>query len=235
MKIEGFAKLIPPCLHNELGAVFYSGRNAFEEPSARLYILGLNPKGSYLGTVAEHTHCVLNCEPDGWSSYKDGPPCAKCGTRPPIRSTIRPKMMYLFKKLGISPGSVPSSNLFFRKSASSAEIETRQRNALKQACWPFHEAVLQKLDIRVVLCLGKEVDKWVRKQVGANDKVDCFIEEYDNRHCESWVHKNKKTGLTVVGLSHPRYADWTKPKADPTELAVKAIEGHYDPRRTTPS
>ena len=230
MQIENFAELIPDGLRGVQGAAFYAGRSAFEAPAAPLYILGLNPAGSFEGTLDEHTQCVLNDERPDWSSYLDGPPRAKCGERSPIKSRIRPKMLHLFGKLrplGISPGTVPASNLFFRSSPTSDAIERRQHDALTRACWPFHKAVLAELNIRVVVCLGKEADAWVRKQINANEKVDEFVER-NKRKWKSSVHRSKATGKIVIGLTHPGRVDWAKPNTDPTGLVLKAIKGRYD-------
>ena len=230
MRIERFAELIPDNLRGMQGAAFYAGRSAFEAPAAPLYILGLNPAGSFKGTLDEHTQCVLNDERPDWSSYLDGPPRASGGGRPPPRSKIRERMSPLLEKLkqlGISLENVPASNLFFRSSSTSDRIERRQRGTFARACWPFHEAVVANLNIRVVTCLSKEADRWVRKQMGASEKVDEFIESND-RKWRSWVHKNKATGRIVIGLTHPSRANWAKPNTDPTGLVVNALAGRYD-------
>ena len=230
MRIERFAELIPDDLRGMQGAAFYAGRSAFEAPAAPLYILGLNPAGSFEGTLDEHTQCVLNDERPDWSSYLDGPPCAKGGERPPIKSRIRPRMLHLFGKLrplGISPGTVPANNLFFRSSPTSDAIERGQHDALTRACWPFHKAVLAELNIRVVVCLGKEADAWVRRQINASEKVDEFVER-NKRKWKSSVHRSKATGKIVIGLTHPGRANWAKPNTDPTGLVVNALAGRYD-------
>ena len=232
MRIEDFAKLIPNCLRGVQGAAFYAGRRAFEAPAAPLYILGLNPAGSFEGTLDEHTQCVLNDERPDWSSYLDGPPCASGGGRPPPRSKIRKRMSPLLEKLeqlGISLRNVPASNLFFRSSRTLDRIEPRQRGALTRACWPFHQAVIDELGIRVVVCLSKKTDKWVRTQMGASEKMDEFVEQSKRKSpWKSWVHKNQGTRWIVIGLTHPSRAHWTKPGTDPTGLVVNALEGRYD-------
>ena len=231
MQIEDFAELIPDSLRGLQGAAFYAGRSAFEAPAAPLYILGLNPAGSFEGTLDEHTQCVLNCEADDWSSYCDGPPRAKCGPGS-TKSKIRPGLQPLFEKLrqfGISPRNVPASNLFFRSSPTSDAIEAALARDLTQRCWPFHKAVVDGLGIRVVVCLGKKTDKWVRKQMGAGEKVDEFVEQSKRKSpWKSWVHKDMATGRIVIGLTHPSRAHWTNPNADPTELVLKAMAGRYD-------
>ena len=71
--LDGFVKLIPQCLLQKSGAVFYSGRKAFSNRSP-LYILGLNPGGSPTeqagDTVERHTCGVLK-KPEYWSEYQD--------------------------------------------------------------------------------------------------------------------------------------------------------------------
>ena len=217
MKMEGFAKLIPEGLKGEQGRVFYSGRSAFEKPS-HLYILGFNPAGSWEGTVSEHTNWILKEAPHSWSSYEEKG----------AKSLMRPRMLHLFKKLeklDIAPDEVPASNLIFKSSPSERKLENRHE--LAGACWPFHQMVIEKLGVSVVLCLGRNSGKWVRRCLNTSREEVDYFEENNNRKWKSYVHRNDN-GVKVVTLTHPSIADWTSPASDPTHLVVKAIRGDYD-------
>ena len=215
MKMEGFAKLIPEGLKGEQGRAFYSGRSAFENPS-HLYILGFNPAGSWEGTVSEHTDWILKKAPHSWSSYEEKG----------AKSRMRPRMLHLFKELGIAPDEVPASNLIFTSSPRAGGLKNPDR--LAEACWPFHQAVIDKLGVSVVVCLGKSASKWVRRRLNVEEKVDEFIEHYETRPRKSEVYVRAEDNLKVIRLSHPSWAPWQKPDADPTNLVVKAIKGDYD-------
>ena len=214
MKMEEFAELIPEELKGEQGRVFYSGRSAFEKPS-HLYILGFNPAGSWEGTISEHTDWILKEAPHSWSSYEEKG----------AKSRMRPRMLHLFEKLGIAPGDVPASNLIFK--SSPRESELKNRDQLAEACWPFHQAVIDDLGVSVVLCLGGGSGKRVRKWLNTGRKVVDYFEEDNDRKWKSYVHRNDD-GLKVVTLTHPSIVDWTSPDSDPTHLVVKAIRGDYD-------
>ena len=50
-QVDDFAKLVPESYLDRSGAVFYSGRRAFSQPSD-LYLLALNPAGDPEGEAA---------------------------------------------------------------------------------------------------------------------------------------------------------------------------------------
>ena len=212
--MERFAELIPERLKGEQGRVFYSGRSAFEKQS-QLYILGFNPAGSWEGTASEHTDWILKKAPHSWSSYEEKG----------AKSRMRPRMLHLFKQLGIAPGKVPASNLIFKSSPRADRLKNRDQ--LADACWPFHQAVMDDLDVSVVVCLGGKCGKRVRMHLNTSGKAVDYFEENNDRKWTSYVHR-ADDGLKVVTLTHPSVADWTSPTSDPTPLVVKAIRGDYD-------
>ena len=72
--IDDLYRYVPEALFGEYGRVFYSGRDAFNNPS-RVYLLGLNPGGSPLDqaqeTVSSHSIHVLQDERHNWSAFRD--------------------------------------------------------------------------------------------------------------------------------------------------------------------
>ena len=217
--IEDFAKLIPADLLSRSGSVFYSGRNAFV--SAReLYVLGTNPGGDPAlqadETVRWHTNKVLRDVPDDWSAYRD----ESWAGSPPGSWGMQPRMLHLFRQVGLPPGEVPASNIVFLRSRREAQIDGDVER-LKKTCWPFHQRVIDELEPRAVLCLGRMAGAWVRKQLGATRQVDEFVENNKRR----WKSRSYATtqGITVVVATHPSIADWTSPAADPSALVVRAL------------
>ena len=220
--IEEFADLIPRCLMDESGKVFYSGRLAFESPS-ELYLLGFNPGGCperYTEeTVSRHTDKVLHSEPDNWSAYRD----ESWEGKDPGTHQMAPRVLHLFQGLEIDPREVPASNIIFKRSKNKKKLKGDWKQ-LAQKCWRFHQHVIEMLGVRVVLCFGQDTGYWVQKQLGVTTKVDEFIETYPRRHWKSRTCRNTE-GLTVVVATHPSVADWTNPHADPTELVCRALIG----------
>ncbi|MXZ42333.1 MAG: hypothetical protein F4Z18_11270 [Caldilineaceae bacterium SB0666_bin_21] len=215
--IEDFVKYIPSKLQHKSGMVFYSGRTAFSG-HRKLYVLGLNPGGNPAKqaneTVAWHTSMVLREKPDKWSEYSDerwqGKPRGKHG--------MQPRILHLLKNLELEPGEVPSSNLVFERSRKASDIALLQ---LAEVCWPFHGAVIKQLQPRVILCLGKDVGKFVRKKTCAVDQIDSLVET-NNRNRKSICFANHE-GLKVVQVTHPSWVDWKNPKADPSELVCREL------------
>ena len=230
--IENFEKLIPKSQRKRSGKAFYSGRRAFEAQSD-LYIIGLNPGGKpkdyQKETVRRHTRGVLHNKPTNWSAYKD----EAWGNQAKGEDVHQRRVRYLFRKLKLNARKVPASNLIFPRSQSKKKLKGDFKE-LACECWPFHEAVIKQLEVRVVVCLGKDVGKWVCDHLDARAPIDEFVEIYPKRRWKSHTHKNA-SGLTVVTLTHPSNADWTNPNADPTGLVVNALNKTRRRRRRQPN
>lgn len=221
LSIELFANKVPSSLFSRSGKVFYSGREAFSLP-ASLYALGVNPGGAPSNhdeeTVESHTNDVLHTLAPNWSAYRDesweGNEAGTYG--------MAPRVLHLFKSLGLNPGRVPCSNLFFVRSPREAYLTPIEAKELSDLCWPFHAHVIEKLRPRSVLCLGKTAGNYVRKQLRANTLVGQFVET-NNRHWRSQAFANA-TGIKVVVATHPSIADWTAKDTDPTQLIRQSLQ-----------
>jgi len=212
--------LIPSELLDRSGSVFFSGRTAFTGPSD-MYILGLNPggppqEGRPDRTVRWHTDHVLSHTSPNWSAYRDEP----WGNDTPGTWGMQPRVLHLFNRLDLDPGRVPASNLVFLRSAREKDISSKFRE-LAEICWPFHQAVIASLNVRVVVCFGKRAGNWVRRRLNATTLIGQFVEVNKRR----WTSDSftSEAGLGVVVLTHPSIADWTTSAADPTSLVAKMI------------
>lgn len=216
--IEKFVEYIPNELKNLSGAVFYSGRTAFQGKKD-LYIIGLNPGGSDIlhkdATLSRHTETILAKNPD-WSEYKD----EIWGGYKPGSYGLQPRILHLLKSLNLSPHEVPASNVCFVRSQRERNISDKLYE-YAALCWPFHERVINELEIKVILCFGKSAGTFVRKKLQANKLIDEFIEKND-RKWSSQVFENTKNQIVIVA-THPSIADWTNPATDPSGLVKKYL------------
>jgi hypothetical protein len=212
--IDELFRSVPTHLLNKSGTVFYSGRDAFSNPS-RLYLLGLNPGGSpseqARETLSWHSNRVLHEEPNNWSAYRD----ESWQGAPPGTRGMQPRVLHVLRRLGLDPGRVPSSNLIFVRTARGEDLKGREHE-LKEACWVFHERVIDTLDIEVILCFGIIAGEWVQKKLGADELVETFVEN-NARGWKSQAFRNTN-GIGVVIATHPSIAAWNTPAADPTHL-----------------
>ncbi len=192
--IENLAELIPRHLVSKSGSVFYSGPKAFEA-ACPLYLLGLNPGGDpdlqHTETIQWHTSKVLN-GPDDWSEYRDeswaGLPPGTCG--------MQPRVLHLIQSSGLSPGSVPASNLVFVRSQREAGIKD-SFNELADSCWPFHQAVLNYIGPKVIVCFGKTAGAYVRHRLNAQTLVAEMVEQ-NLRRWQSRLFSNS-SGINIFG------------------------------------
>ncbi|MBL0049693.1 MAG: hypothetical protein IPP32_16545 [Bacteroidetes bacterium] len=218
--IGKFSKLIPKTLMEMSGAVFYSGKNAFDGKKD-FYILGLNPGGNpdlqKEDTVALN---VLNSLNFNFTEYLNG--AWKDGYKPG-ESPLQRRILHLLNKLNLCPYDVPASNICFVRSIGENEIKN---NFIKFAnlCWPFHKHVIEDLEIKIILCFGKSAGNNVRNKIGADRfPIDEFVER-NNRKWKTQVFKNSN-GIIVIVATHSSRADWTKIDTDISPLVKKYLDG----------
>lgn len=220
--IEHFAEFIPESMKHLNGRVFYSGREAFSSPS-RLYVLGINPggkPGNHPGaTVCRHTDWVIDCAADNWSAYRD----EQWEGSKPGKGGIQPSLLWLCKAIGVDPGAVPASNMVF---ARSADVSKYCRDFASDAdeCWGFHQEVIDRLEVEVLVVIGTSKAKALRKRLKANS----FVKSWTDKASQPWrsVWYENADGLSVVALAHPsssRGHQWTQRATDPTRLVLRAL------------
>ena len=211
--IEEFARHIPPALWNESGKAFHSGRLAFSG-QRDLYVLGFNPGGApdlnKEETVADNADLVLRREPENWSAFCDevwkpgGKPC------PPGKAPLQKEMQTMICDIGLDIREVPISDSIFVRSAQAKHIETEQRR-LMELCWPFHRAVIDRLGVRVVLCMFKPVAEFLRMKTGAYPKpVDRVFQDSKSGKTRYWRECFAAPGgLKIVQITRPTGVAWT--------------------------
>lgn len=202
------------------GKVFYSGRDAFSTERS-LYMLGVNPGGSpndhVTETVEDHTHSVLHSLPGDWSAYRDE---SWRGAAPGTYG-MAPRVLHLLRSAGLDPGSVPASNLVFLRSRREADINRSDMISMADACWPFHNAVIESLRPRVVLCFGHTAGNYVRRRLSADLQISEFV-ELNNRRWRSRTFASP-TGVKIVVATHPSIANWCTAPSDVTPLVKEAL------------
>ena len=210
--LNEFAKLVPAELFSRSGNVFYSGHAAFAQASP-LYILGYNPGGDVVAqadeTIGANIARSLKRKEAHYSEYKD----ASWAGQPAGTFRMQPRVTHLLEKLELDPHKVPASNLIFVRSRNEVDIRN-ERKRLEDLCWPFHQRVIEALDIRVVVCFGGTVGSALCHRLNAHGFVGAF-QETNARRWKTTAHRNEH-GIIVITATHPSRADWTKPASDPS-------------------
>lgn len=208
---------LPSAVLQRSGSIFYSGKEAFVG-SKPLYILGLNPGGIPAevptATIA-HSIDEFKRRAEPWTEYLESWEDADPGTW-----GLQPRILHMLDRLGLDPRAVPSSNVVFVQSRGEKELGLETAELLK-SCWPLHQAVIDNLNIRTILCFGNTAGAWVRGQLRAHELIDSFTETND-RAWTSRTHCDEH-GRQVVTATHPSRVDWRNPRADPTPLVERAI------------
>lgn len=217
--IKYLAQFIPEELKEKSGSVFYSGENAFSGKK-NLYILGLNPGGSVTNhkehTIKYHTDCILNKNNPNYSEYEDG----IWNKRGPGKAVLQERVKCLVKQIELNSREIPSSNVCFVRSKSQAELG-KELTEYSELCWAFHQNVIEKLDIKTILCFGQKAGKFVKEKIKANTLIDELIED-NNRKWRTRVYRNSN-GQIVIIATHPSRADWRSPQTSITSIVRKYV------------
>lgn len=215
--LEALSRL-PQDVRHRSGAVFYSGGDAFSGDRP-VYILGLNPGGSPTEQSTETVDRDLAAWPDmpsRYSRYVD----ASWRAKPPGTHGMQPRLRHMFDRLQMDLRETPASNLVFVRSATEADLSA-EKERLISICWPVHQAVIDSLNIKTILCLGGTAGRWVREVVGATKVVESFRES----NARGWLSEAHlaKDGRAVITVTHPGRVDWRNPAADPTPLVQRVL------------
>lgn len=216
---------IPASLRGLSGTALYSGLEAWID-ACPIYLLGINPGGDpdeITGTIYEGAARLLNSpEFHSYSEYRDsqwGAPGG--GLRPAGAHPFQRSVMHLLDALDLDAGKVPSSNMVYVRSRRAHHIDSDAMDGWAEECWPFHERMIERLGVRVVVAMGGQVGRFVRQKLRTGpDPVETFREA--NRR--GWAsHTFTGPGPWVVQLTHPSVANWRNPDSDPTGLVVRAL------------
>ena len=223
--LEELFKQIPKKLLKESGEVFYSGKNAFSGKNT-FYILGINPGGSkedHLNeTVEKQAKKAIEISKNkaDWSEYKDG----EWEGRPKGMHVFQKRMKELFeKKLKLNLYKIPASNLVFVRSRREDKYDKCKFKEDSELCWnEFHVKVIQKLESKIIICLGNTPGNFVRKKLNMYKKPIATLEERNIRKWSTKVYENDKKQKVIV-IPHPSVSDWTSPECDPSEIILMHI------------
>jgi uracil-DNA glycosylase len=132
---------------------------------------------------------------------------------------MQPRVRHLLRGLDRDPRRVPASNVVFVRTAREADLAA-EKAALLEACWPLHQAVIDGLGIRTILCFGGTAGAWVRERLQAHGLAGSFVER-NARRWRSLAHLDQQ-GRCVVTLTHPSIAKWDARATYPTPF-VRAM------------
>jgi hypothetical protein len=211
-----FVSKIDDKLLQENGTVFYSGDEAFSLPSP-IYILGVNPGGKAAHTIEFQ---VKNGGSEKlWSAYADQQ--WQSGKKGVGTAPMQVRIQHLAQELELDLRKTPASNLIFVTTPTENDLRGRFIE-LAERCWPFHQAVIDELGVRVVVCLSGKVGAYVRRKLGAHELRDTFVESNQRKWRSKWYSNN--LGQSVVTLNHPSRVNWTAEASDPTRLVKRAVD-----------
>lgn len=220
--IEQFADLVPDHLLDVSGEVFAAGRIAFSRRSP-IYVLALYPGGGTANDTLRGNIAETVDGPDGyWCSALDD----QWGPEAPGKAPAQKNILMGFADTRFELREIPSSTLIFPRLSGDVEADP-DFNAYADACWPFHQAVIESLGVRLVLCLGKTVGGAVRRRLNAHELVSQYTETIPIRGWTSTIHSNPQ-GVMVASLSSPWRTDWSNPALNPLPMCERALNGEFN-------
>lgn len=220
---------IPQSVRGKSGTALYTGLASWTQPSP-LYLMGINPGGEPdRDTIYGNAEDMLR-DPSRavFSEYVDGVWATSKGrARPKGQAPMQKRVRHVLGRLVLDPQLVPTSNMVYVRSRQAHHISAAEMNAMANECWPFHARMIERLKVRVVLCMGGDVARFVRDKVGSHTLIDEFVEGYSTRPRKSRVYDGGK--VLVVHAAHPSRSPWDQEVADISPLVARALT---DPRET---
>ena len=220
MTLETFADLVPESLLDCSGEVFYSGSAAFSG-SRPVYLLGYNPGSDPAGnrppTVRDTIEEACSRKTDRFSLYYQD-------WGPGRSQTMQRGIKRFFSDSGLDPCLTPSSNCIFVRSPAVGSIPKATRRGLEDACWRFHKEVIEKLEVKAILCMGGDAYEAVRRRFRVTEEVDALPNGW---RPPKW-HRAYATqgGKVIFKLTHPSRWQWQLPQHNPAPLVRRVLELH---------
>lgn len=192
--VEGFVTFAREHLGDLLdlsGQVLYSGASTFRPGEA--YLLGLNPGGDptnpAMMTIRQSLDDLVSHDQvrREWNSYLDATWKG--------RQTLKNRIAWLLRNLGLEPRTVAASNLIFPR---SRDEKTCQHDRFADACWEVHERVLSIVQPRLVLTYGGTLYRFLAARFGSHNE-QAYPSGHGNWACRSFDVRGR---FCVVGLPH---------------------------------
>lgn len=223
--IEEFAALIPRQLEARSGKVSYAGRVAFGAPSP-IYILGFNPGGHDEDhpdeTIGQHTRRVLHEYDDHWSALREEEWVPEGKKSPACQSPRQHSLLHLLDKLERDPGRVPMSNVAFIRSPSAAELGAEDAGTA-EATRDFHLHVIERLQVRLVVCIHRTAGEIVTGWLDAHQFIDRW-QEQNRRKWSATARRSPSRRVVVAILPDPSRGGWINPAADPSPFVRRLLD-----------
>lgn len=222
MSLETFARLVPESLLDCSGEVFYSGRAAFSSYRP-VYLLGYNPgsdaavdraPGDELNTIRSSIEKACAWNDDRFSLYYQEWEKGRS-------QTMQMGIKRFFADTGLCPGLTPSSNCFFVRSPVIGSIPTATRRRHEDACWPFHEAVIEQLRVKAILCMGGDAYDTVRRRFTITKQVDELPDSWHPPRMHRAVAT--ESGMLIFKLTHPSRGHWQFERNNPAPLVRRVL------------
>jgi uracil-DNA glycosylase len=119
---------------------------------------------------------------------------------------------------------IPASNLVFVRSPRKDKYEKAKFKEDSELCWSkFHEKIIKKLDIKIVICLGNTPGNFVIKKLNMNKTPIETLEERNDRKWRTKVYENDQKQKVIV-IPHPSVSDWTTKECNPLKIISKYIK-----------
>ena len=150
------------------------------------------------------------------------------------KAPLQLEMQELAACLGLDLRRIPASDVIFARSRQAHHIVDRRklmdhsmrgagpsRSPAEGSCWPFHQAVIESLGIRVVLCLYKGAAEFVREKTGARAQPVDRACARSRAGGDYWRETfEAPSGLKIVQITRPTGIPWTRNACALTKRAL---------------
>jgi len=144
-EVQNFARKELASFLDEPGSILYSSHKTLKPGD--VYLLGFNPGGAGGNPLKFSIDSMLF---DESNAYLDESWENRNGSWAKGEAPLQKRICWLLRRLKLNPREVCASNLIFFQSREAKDINY----SLAETCWPIHEAILEVLQPKLIICFG---------------------------------------------------------------------------------
>jgi hypothetical protein len=184
-------------LLDQPGAVFYSSYDSLAPGD--LYFLGFNPGGASESTIGQ---CLDKFPTKTSNSYLDEIWDSNGRNASAGQSILQKRVTWVLEALGHHARDVCSSNLIFARSRDAVGVPFD----MADVCWPVHEAVLNLVKPKTILCCGNSsfsAYAYLKNRFGGQESSSPpGVAEHGNWQIKSFKTEINGRKVVVIGMPH---------------------------------
>lgn len=183
------------------GEVIYSSHESIKKGD--IYLLGLNPGGEGSTTINEHLSNLITKETNSYLDEEWDRMINSVRTKlKKGEAPLQKRVDFLLTSLDYNTKEICASNLIFVTSKSADDINY----GLAGYCWRFHEALLEIIKPKIILCFGiSDISSYAFLHSIYQGIETRINSGHGNWECKAFTTFMEGRKTTIIGIPHLSY------------------------------